>query len=63
MAEWYLAVPEYSLWIMALTLPKILAYMRAGRRKRERKKSKVSQKNYKTEVHFIKVKRRHFLLV
>ena len=30
MAEWYRAVPEYSLWMMALTLPKMLAYMSAA---------------------------------
>lgn len=26
---WYLAVPEYSLWIIADTFPKMLAYIRA----------------------------------
>ena len=30
MAEWYRVVPEYSLWIMAETLPNMLAYMRAA---------------------------------
>jgi hypothetical protein len=28
---WYLDVPEYSLWMMAETLPKILAYINAER--------------------------------
>lgn len=27
---WYLAVPEYNRWMMAETLPNILAYMRAA---------------------------------
>lgn len=29
--RWYLAVPEYNLWMMADTFPKMLAYIRAGR--------------------------------
>lgn len=29
--RWYLAVLEYSLWMMADTFPKMLAYIRAGR--------------------------------
>ena len=29
----YLAVPEYSLWMIADTLPKMLAYIRAGKEK------------------------------
>lgn len=28
---WYLAVPEYNLWIIAETFPKMLAYIRAGK--------------------------------
>lgn len=30
--RWYLAVPEYNLWMMADTFPKMLAYIRAGKR-------------------------------
>lgn len=30
---WYLAVPEYNLWMIADTFPNILAYMRAGEKK------------------------------
>lgn len=29
--RWYLAVPEYNLWMIADTFPKMLAYIRAGR--------------------------------
>lgn len=29
--RWYLAVPEYNLWMMADTFPKMLAYIRARR--------------------------------
>ena len=36
MAEWYRVVPEYSRWIMALTLPKMLAYIRATRKRHNR---------------------------
>lgn len=32
---WYLAVPEYSLWIIAETFPKMLAYIRAGLDKKQ----------------------------
>lgn len=32
---WYLAVPEYSLWIIADTFPKMLAYISAGLDKKE----------------------------
>lgn len=33
--RWYLAVPEYNLWMMADTFPKMLAYIRAGREARQ----------------------------
>lgn len=32
---WYLAVPEYSLWIIADTFPKMLAYISAGLDKKQ----------------------------
>ena len=32
---WYLAVPEYSLWIIADTFPKMLAYISAGLNKKQ----------------------------
>ena len=32
MWTWYLDVPEYSRWMMAETLPKILAYIKAKRK-------------------------------
>lgn len=33
--RWYRAVPEYNLWMMADTFPKMLAYIRAGRDARQ----------------------------
>jgi len=55
---WYLAVPEYSLWIIADTFPKMLAYINAGLDKKQSYGGKtalgdiISCQNLKMQIFF-----------